>query len=375
MSESGEAWSVEARILHAGLERSEGAPLAPPLVPTSAFVSQGAPDPARAYGRSGSPTWEALELALGEAEGAEAVVFASGQAATMALMLAVGIGRRRIVLADDGYYNARVLAERLRPGGAEAVAVDLLDLDAVARALGREGGLLWAETPTNPLLRVADLERLAEIARAAGAPMVVDNTVATPLLQRPLEHGADASLYSLTKAVSGHSDVLLGAVVSRDRALLESVRQWRTLGGGIAGPFEAWLGLRGLRTLALRIGRQSESALTVARHLAAHPGVRAVHYPGVEPSTLAVATRQMPRGFGPLLSFEVVGGAAAADRAVAAARLIVPATSFGAVESTWERRGRWAGERAPEGLIRLSVGIEPAADLIADIDQGLRAAG
>jgi cystathionine gamma-synthase len=206
--------------------------------------------------------------------------------------------------------------------------------------------------------------------------MIVDNTVATGLLQQPLEAGAAASLYSLTKAVSGHSDVILGAVVSRDQDLLAAVRAWRSSGGGVPGPFEAWLALRGLKTLPLRIARQSDSALAIARHLAGHPGVTAVHYPGIDKSTAELAARQMPRGRGPLLSFEVAPGAAtdgaeAADKVVASSGLILPATSFGGVESTWERRARWPAETAPAGLIRLSVGVEPADDLINDIDQAL----
>jgi cystathionine gamma-synthase len=212
--------------------------------------------------------------------------------------------------------------------------------------------------------------------------MIVDNTVATGLLQRPLEAGAAASLYSLTKAVSGHSDVILGAVVSRDQDLLAALRAWRSSGGGIPGPFEAWLALRGLKTLPLRIARQSDSALAIARHLTGHPRVAAVHYPGVDKSIAELARRQMPRGFGPLLSFQVSpdsvspdsvspDSADAADKVVASSRLILPATSFGGVESTWERRARWPAETAPAGLIRLSVGVEPAADLITDIDQAL----
>jgi cystathionine gamma-synthase len=202
--------------------------------------------------------------------------------------------------------------------------------------------------------------------------MIVDNTVATGLLQRPLDLGATASLYSLTKAISGHSDVILGAVVSRDAGLLAELKAWRSSGGGIPGPFEAWLALRGLKTLPLRIARQSASALAIAGHLAGHPRVTAVHYPGVDKTTSELARRQMPDGFGPLLSFEVTPDSAdAADKVVAASRLILPATSFGGVESTWERRARWPAETAPAGLIRLSVGVEPAADLITDIDDAL----
>jgi len=195
--------------------------------------------------------------------------------------------------------------------------------------------------------------------------------VATGLLQKPLDFGATASVYSLTKAVSGHSDVLGGAVVTRDAALAESVLSWRTDAGAIPGPFESWLALRGLKTLPLRIERASSNALTVARFLAGHPRVTAVHYPGLSPS--AVALRQLPKGFGPLLSFEVSGTAAGADAIVAAAQLIVPATSFGGVESSWERRARWPAETAPATLIRMSCGIEPAEDLLADLNAALAA--
>jgi len=365
-----ENFSAEARLIHAGTDRTPGRPATPPLVPASIFVSAGAPQPGRGYGRESNPGWEALEAALGGLEDAQAVAFASGQAASMALMLALAGGRERIVLAADGYYGTRALAGKLRPHGAEPVPVDLGDLAAVERELAAGPSVLWAETPTNPLLRVADLAALAKAASSAGAPMVVDNTAVTGLLQRPLDWGATASLYSLTKAISGHSDVIGGAVVSRDDELIAELRAWRGSSGGIPGPFEAWLSLRGLKTLPLRIARQSASAQAVAGHLAAHPRVRAVHYPGFDPSTRETARRQMPDGFGPLLSFDV-GRADTADQVVAGARLILPATSFGGVESTWERRARWAGETAPGGLIRLSVGVEPAADIIADIDHAL----
>jgi cystathionine gamma-lyase len=365
-------FSAESRLIHAGTVRTPAEPVTPPLVPASIYVSEGEPRRDRAYGREGNPGWEALEEALGGLEDAKAVAFASGQAASMALMLALARGRERIVLPSDGYYGTRVLAAKLKPHGTTPVHADLQDLDAVARELKAGPSVLWAETPTNPLLRVADLAGLAEVAAAADAPMIVDNTTATSLLQRPLDWGAAASLYSLSKATSGHSDVIAGAVVSRDAELISELRAWRTSGGGIPGPFEAWLVLRGLKTLPLRIARQSASALALAQYLAGHSRVSAVHYPGLE--TEKVTRRQMPDGFGPLLSFEV-DSAPVADRVVASSRLILPATSFGGVESTWERRARWAGETAPDGLIRLSVGIEPAADLIADIDQALAAEG
>jgi cystathionine gamma-synthase len=375
-------FSAESRLIHAGTARTAGEPATPPLVPASIYVSEGSPRPGRGVGRDGNPGWEALEQALGGLEDADAVAFASGQAASMALMLALTPGRERIVLPEDGYYGGRVLADRLRPHSTRPVPVDLRDLAVVERALTAAPSVLWAETPTNPLLRVADLSRLGALAAAAGAPMIVDNTVATGLLQRPLDAGATASLYSLTKAISGHSDVILGAVVSRDAGLLAELKAWRSSGGGIPGPFEAWLALRGLKTLPLRIARQSASALVIAGHLAGHPRVTAVHYPGIDGpgvdgpgidiTTSELARRQMPDGFGPLLSFEVTPDSAdAADTVVAASRLILPATSFGGVESTWERRARWPAETAPAGLIRLSVGVEPAADLITDIDHAL----
>jgi cystathionine gamma-synthase len=366
-------FSVESRLVHGGSGRAAGAPLGPPLVPTSVYVSQGEPGGGPGYGRNENQGWAAVESALAaiEGPGARAVTFASGQAASMALMLALAEGRQTIVLPADGYYNTRALAGRLRPFGARAAAVDLLDTDAVAAALRAGPAVLWAETPTNPLLRVADLTALAAVAAAAGAPFVVDNTVATGLLQKPLDFGAVASVYSLTKAVSGHSDVLGGAVVTRDAALASAVLAWRTDGGAIPGPFESWLVLRGLKTLDLRISRASASALSVATFLAGHPRVTAVHYPGLPAS--AAASKQMPRGFGPLLSFEVSGTAADADAVVAAARLVVPATSFGGVESSWERRARWPAETAPETLIRLSCGIEPVEDLLADLAAALEA--
>jgi cystathionine beta-lyase/cystathionine gamma-synthase len=364
--------SADARLVHAGIGREPGEPVVQPPVLASILTSLGEPGPGD-YGRGGNATWTALEEALGAIEDADAVVFSSGQAASMALMLALAAGREAILLPRDGYYNARVLAERLRPHGAALVLVDLQDHAAVGAALGaaRRGAVLWAETPTNPLLRVADLAALGRLAAAAGAPMIVDNTVATGLLQRPLDLGAVASLCSLTKSASGHSDLILGAVMTRDPVLAGELRSWRTLGGGIAGPLETWLAIRGLKTLPLRIDRQSAAAQAVAEYLAAHPRVTAVHYPGVTPATLDIARAQMPRGFGPLLSFELAGDAADADAVVAASRLILPASSFGGVESTWERRGRWAGETAPGSLIRLSAGLEPVADLLADLGQAL----
>lgn len=361
---------------HAGSSLAQGAPSAPAIHLAAYYVSAGDPTQLEyAYGRHGNPTWEALESALGELEGARALLFSSGQAAALALMLVLTEQRPRVVLPHDGYYGSRKLAQMLQTRGVEPSIVDMGDLGAVERALTGRPSVLWAETPTNPFLRVLDLRRLSALARAAGSPMVVDNTTATPALQLPLDMGADATITSLTKSASGHADVLLGSVATRGDELFERLRNWRSNGGMIPGPFEAWAALRGLKTLPLRIARSSENALALARHLAAHAKVERVHYPSLDPATREVALQQMQHGFGPLLSFEIRGGAYDADRVVGAARLVKPGTSFGGVESSWERRARWASESAPENLIRMSVGIEAPADLIADVDRALASLG
>ncbi len=368
--------SPATRLLHANDHPEEGAPIVEPIFSTSLYRMAGAPEDAeRFYGRYHSPNWTALETALGGLEDASAVAFASGLGAAHALILALGERAKRFVVARDSYFGARKLLDAMRPFGVEAVPVDCADHDAVRAALAGAPSVLWVETPSNPYLIVFDLAALGELAAAAGAPMVVDNTTATAVLQRPLDLGATACLVSLTKATSGHSDVVLGAVTSRDRALVEQLEGWRIAAGAIPGPFETWLAHRGLRTLPLRIARQSATAALVARYLAEHPRVTAVHYPGLDPRTAELAHRQMPDGCGPLLSFEVAGGAAAADALVRASRLFVAATSFGGVESSWERRARWASETAAEGLVRASCGIEEPDDLVADLEQALASLG
>ena len=261
-----------------------GRPATPPLVPASIYVSDGVPQPGRGYGRESNPGWEALEDALGGLEDAQAVAFASGQAASMALMLALAEGRDRIVLAADGYYGTRVLAGRLRPHGAAPVPVDLGDLAAVERELKAAPSVLWAETPTNPLLRVADLAGLAQAAAAAGAPMIVDNTAVTGLLQRPLDWGAAASLYSLTKAISGHSDVIArrgrqpGRIAHRRPARLADQRR-RHPGTvrGVAGAARAEDPAAADRPpVGQRAGHRPAPGLPPARSRRALPGRRAV---------------------------------------------------------------------------------------------------
>ena len=310
---------------------------------------------------------------LGALEDAEAVLFPSGQAASHALLSDLVRTGRGVVMPHDAYYNSRALAELVTAtAGVAYVAVDQRDAQAIASALDGGPAALWVETPSNPLLRVVDLAALAELAGAHGATMVVDNTLATPLLQQPCDMGSHANVYSLTKALGGHSDLLLGAVVSRDRELITRLREWRTLVGAIPGAFAAWLAARSLRTLAVRLQRQCENAMAIAEFLQRHERVTAVHYPGLAPAR-EIADRQMHGGYGPVLSFTVDGDARSADHVVRGARLVYPGTSFGGVVSSWERRARWAGESAPATLIRLAVGVEHIDDLIADIDHALKA--
>ena len=359
------------RILHGDEPHELGQPSVDPIDLCSFYASAGNPGPNElGYARSGNRTWEALESALGRLEGAPAVSFASGLGATLALLLALARERKRLILPSDGYHGGRGLARKLEPFGIATELVDQADLEAVAQALKSEAAILLVETPTNPFLRVMDLEALAELAREHGAALICDNTTATAALQRPLDLGAMATVASLAKASSGHSDVILGAVATRDEALYDEVRSWRTYGGAIPGPFEAWAALRGLKTLPLRIQRQSSNALEIARWLTEHERVARVHYPGLEPRELV--RRQMSDGGGPLLSFELSSAAAVeTDAVVERSQRIVRGTSFGGVESSWERRSRWPGEVAPPNLIRLSVGIEEVRDLIADLEHAL----
>ena len=364
---------VSTRLLHALGAATDGDPASPDLTLSSYLASTGEGRPEQ-YLRADHPNWRMVEQVLGALEDADAVVFSSGQAASHALLADLVASDHRIVVPDDGYYNTRALAALVTgPAAVDWVPVDQRDADAVAAHLSGGRAALWVETPSNPWLRIADIAALGEVAAAHGAPMVCDNTLATALLQQPCDLGAHASSYSLTKALAGHSDLLMGAVVSRDRALIDRLRTWRTLTGGIPGAFSAWLALRSLKTLAVRLPRQCANAQAIAEHLARHDAVTAVHYPGVGPAR-AVADRQMRGGYGPVLSFEVDGDAAVADAVVRGARLLIAGTSFGGVVSSWERRGRWADETAPDTLIRVSAGIEHGDDLIADIDRALTTA-
>ncbi|MHA4813779.1 cystathionine gamma-lyase [Streptomyces aculeolatus] len=333
------------------------------------------------YGRDANPTWTRLEAALAELESpgvpAEAVAFASGMAAITAVLMAVpapppdGAPRGHVVLPADGYNlvpgGLRTLLEE---HGSEVRAAPTAG-DAQA-ALLDGARLLWLETPSNPGLDVCDIRRLAAAAHAAGALVAVDNTLPTPLGQRPLELGADLSAASGTKALTGHGDVLLGYAVTRDPALARRLRTWRKTAGAIPGPMEAWLAHRSLATLELRTARQAANALAVAEALRATPGVRDVRHPGLPSDPAhALAARQMRGGrYGCVVAF-TLPDRAAAERFLGAARLVDEATSFGGVRTTAERRGRWGGDAVPEGFVRFSAGVEDTADLVADLREAL----
>ena len=307
------------------------------------------------YGRESNRVWVAFEEAVGALEGGPAVSFASGMAAVAAVASLVPPGGV-VVAPEVAYKGARSLFQALVADG-RIGDLRLVDITSTADVLAACDGadLLWAESPTNPLLGVADLAEMA-----GAAPLVaVDNTFASPLLQQPLALGADITVHSATKLLSGHSDVLLGVAASRSPEVADRLRAHRTLTGSIPGPMEAFLALRGLRTLAVRVERSSATAAELARRLEAHPGVEDVRYPG----------------FGTMLAPIVRGGAATADAVCDALRLAVPATSLGGVETLVERRGKYQGEEAaPPGLLRVSVGLEHVEDLWADLEQALEAA-
>ncbi|QAY62095.1 cystathionine gamma-synthase [Xylanimonas allomyrinae] len=362
--------------------RVQGGPVNPPVVLSSTYVSQGVPGPELLYTRSGTETWTPFEQALGRLEGASnpAIVFGSGMAAiaaALSLVPTAGGARGRggvLVVPRHAYQVSLGYADDLAARhGVEVRRVDIADTGQVVAALdGADVALL--ESPTNPMLEVADLPALLAAARERGVRTVVDNTFATPLGQNPLALGADVVLHSVTKYLAGHSDVVLGACVTNDPELDATLRSYRTLHGAIAGPFEVWLALRGLRTLHLRVERAQANAAVLAERLAGHAAVAEVRHPSLptDPGHERAATQM--RGFGAIIGLRPVGGVAAADAVVAALDLWVPATSLGGVESTLERRRRFTTESptVPEDLLRLSVGVEDVEDLWADLDGALR---
>lgn len=317
-------------------------------------------DPAQSeftYGRYENPTWTAFEQAVGELEGGDAAVFGSGMGAASTLLLALLEPGDPIVIPSDAYYNVRQLAHDLLPYEVREVPTDTA---AVVDA-APDAKLVWVETPSNPGLDVVDIRAVAE---ACDGIFVVDNTLATPLGQRPLELGADYVMASATKALSGHSDILLGYVAGRD---LEAVRTARGKLGTIAGPFEVWLAHRSLATLEVRLERECANALRLAQAIAEHAPVR---YPGLpDDPAHKTAAKQMDR-FGPVLCF-TLPDAAAADAFLAAAELVTEATSFGGTRTTAERRARWGGDDVPEGYVRLSAGCDDPDELVRDVTRAL----
>ena len=353
------------RTIHAGVPAGEqGEPLLPGPTLAAPFHLRGEADAAPyGYGRDHNPTWTHLEQALGELDGGESVVFASGMAAVTAVLLTSLRSGDVLVACGDGYPGLRALAEEPLKG--LGVETRLVPTTEIGGAL--DGAtLVFAETPSNPRLDLVDIAALAEAAHDAGARLVVDNTVATPLGQQPLALGADYAMLSGTKSLSGHSDLLLGNVSVRDPELAAALREWRTQSGSIVGGFEAWLAHRSLGTLGLRLGRSSANAAALARMLEGRDDVTELSHPRGE-----LAERQMAFT-GPLVSF-ALRDAATAQRFLAACELVIEATSFGGVHSTAERRARWGADDVPEGFIRFSAGCEDTVDLVADVTAALDA--
>ncbi|HEX6887664.1 MAG TPA: PLP-dependent aspartate aminotransferase family protein [Candidatus Nanopelagicales bacterium] len=356
--------------------RDPGAPVNQPPVLSSTYAAGGTVS----YARVANPTWTAFEEVLAALEGpdAQALAFASGMAAISAVAELAPVGGT-VIGQRVAYSGTRGLLGRWHDAGRiglREVPPDAASLVAAIRA-APDAALVWLETPTNPTLDVVDIRAVAAAAHAAGALVVVDSTFATPLGQHPLDLGADLVVHSATKYLAGHSDVLLGAVVVADEQLAARVAQHRILGGGIPGPMEAWLALRGVRTFPLRWERACANATELAHRCVGHPAVARVRHLGLpDHPGHALAAAQMA-AFGAIVSLDLLGGAEAAETVAASTRVWLHATSLGGVESTLERRRRWPEESpdVPDGLLRLSVGIEDVEDLWADLRQALDRVG
>ena len=328
------------------------APLNPPIVLSSTYHAGGPVG----YGRYGNESWSALEAAISELEGGKTVSFSSGMAAVSAVFSILPIGAP-VVASNQGYSGVMGLLNQLHSmGRLEVRFVELTHTDEVIAAM-KGAALVWLESPTNPWLDVADLQTLITAAKKLGIGVAVDNTFATPLVQKPLTMGADIVMHSVTKFLAGHSDVVLGSLSTNDEALYKRLEESRRFNGSIPGPFEAWLAVRGIRSFPIRFRAAESNAKDLVARLSQHPKITKVRYPG----------------FGAVISFEVDGTAEAAQKVCESSQLITHATSLGGIESLWERRRRWAGESpsVPEQLIRLSVGCEHVDDLWADIQQAL----
>jgi cystathionine gamma-synthase len=363
---------------HGGVEPEPVAGgLAPPIHLSSTYAREADGSYAKGYeyGRADNPTRHLLERTLASLEGGAAgLAFASGQASVHALLAALRPGDR-VVMPSDVYHGVRTMAtDLLGPWGLKVDFVDLFNADAAAKSIATKPRLVWAETPSNPLLRVTDLPKLAEQCRAVGSTFVVDNTWATPALQRPLELGADLVMHSTTKYLGGHGDVLGGALVTREKSeLWDRIKSVVKMSGGMQSPFDAWLILRGIRSLAPRMRTHCENAQLVAEFLQARAGVAKVHYPGLESHPQFEVNRRQMKEPGGMVSVQIAGGKEGAMRVAARVKIFQRATSLGSTESLIEHRRSVEGPHSttPDDLLRISVGLEHAADLIEDLDQAI----
>ena len=364
--------ATESKVVAAGrpAKQPDGA-LNPPIALNSTF-HEGGPV---GYGRYGNETWSALEEAISVLEGGKTLLFSSGMAAISAVFSLLPEGAV-IIAANNGYQGTTTLLKKLHES--EKLKVRFVNLantdECIAAIPGAQ--MLYLESPINPLLEVVDLPKIIAAGKAAGCGVAVDNTLATPLLQNPIALGADIAIHSVTKYLSGHSDLILGSLSTKDQALYGRLEQSRRYGGAIAGPFEAWIALRGLRTFALRMQRSQENAMELATRLSKDSRISKVRYPGLATDSYHSLAKSFMKGFGAMISFDVNASVEQIDLMCNSSKLITNATSLGGVESIWERRRRWAteSETVPETLIRFSVGIENVDDLWADIQQSLTAA-
>ena len=364
--------ATETKVVAAGRpEKKPDGALNPAIALNSTF-HEGGPI---GYGRYGNEAWSALEEAISVLEGGKTLIFSSGMAAISSVFSLLPQGAI-IVAAENGYQGTTTMLKKMHEAKKlEVRFVNLPNTDEVLKALpGAQ--MLYLESPTNPAIEVVDLPVVIAAGKKTGSIVVVDSTLATPMVQNPLALGADIALHSVTKYLSGHSDILLGCVVTNDESIFERVEQARRYGGAIPGPFEAWIALRGLRTFALRMQRSQENAMELAKRLEKDPRVLRVRYPGLASDPYHERAKSFMKGFGAMISFEVKADIAQIDKMCNSSTLITNATSLGGVESIWERRRRWATEShtIPENLIRFSVGIENVDDLWSDIQSCFLAA-
>ena len=371
MSHDASNEKLSTRAVTAGRPpRADDSPLNTPISLNRTFTAGGP----IGYGRYGNDTWSATESAISALEGGRSLIFSSGMAAISAAFSILPWGAR-IVASNQGYSGVMTLLDQYSKSG--RLKVSLVDISHTDEVLAQLPGadLLWLESPTNPCLDVAELPQLISAAKAAKILVMVDNTFATALTQRPLELGADVVMNSVTKFLSGHSDVLMGSLSTNSAELFASLESSRKFNGSIAGPFEAWLALRGIRTFPLRFAQSCKSAQELAQRLSAHPKVSRVRYPGLVTDSQHERAKKFMATYGAVLSFEVIGSGQDADRVCDSSSIITHATSLGGVESLWERRRRWPIESpsVPETLIRFSVGCEDVEDLWEDIQRALSA--